>query len=133
METVRNPLWELDVADGWLVTPEDECCTCTLTDDGGALQISAYRKDSGLVTKDDLLGFDTFPAALLNQLVEGSWGTFSGLYLAYSESGLSWRRWSIGDGDALAFITYNCKVGSEQLERVDVDAMVNSIRTPTRL
>lgn len=94
----------------------------------GALQISAFQKPNGNVTKDDLLDATDLDAEAQKHLGEKKWGEFEGLQLVFSPDDTFWRKWWLVAGKTMLFATYNCELQDQEVEREAINAMVSSLR-----
>ena len=82
--------WSMEVASGWLADESPECITFCREDGTGALQISAYERESGIVPEDDVRDFirgELPDEAILQQV---SCGEFIGSGLEYVDDGKFW-------------------------------------------
>ena len=95
----------MEVPSGWLADENAECITFSREDGVGALQISAYKHESGIVRMHDVRDFirDELPdEATLQRL---SCGEFIGLGIDYVEDGKFWlKRW-LHRGPLLLYVT----------------------------
>lgn len=100
--------WVFEVGDNWEVVDHPECLTLTRSEEG-ALQFSSTEKKSGQVDHADI-------RHVVGRLDSGGWGDpagivlgeFSGLVYSYADAeGVTWRRWFLGRGSTLLFVTYN--------------------------
>jgi hypothetical protein len=118
------------LAPNWIVH-EDEACVSFTKDDGvGALQISPFQHDSGVVPLDDLRGFiaGEIPEDVTAQPV--ACGAFSGLGVDYLADGRFWlKRW-VHDQGLLLVVTYNCNAAKRSLEAEEVAQMLDSLQPP---
>ena len=126
--TLSTSLWKLILRPQWEGELDEDCATACRPGGVGALQLSAYQKDNGAVTDDDLLEFasESVPTDTLAQPVR--LGAFSGLSYRYLEGATVWRRWFLRAGRTLLFVTYNCDQGAADVETDDVDLTLHSLQ-----
>ena len=120
--------WSFESNSEWQVSDGEDCISLTLSDGGGAFQLSSGRKERGFVTPKDL-----------NWCVEqlaGEWSTpefvtfgqFSGVYVSSIHEGSYWRWWFLAGGPVLLRITYNAAPEFKVLELPQVETMLHSLR-----
>lgn len=105
---VFSSLWSIETA-GWSVESSQECITLEPADYEVALQISCYRKKTGDVTDEDLL--DPWQSTFSDVDCEKEaveCGVFRGIHGEFERNGRYWRVWSLRNGAANLFITFNC-------------------------
>ena len=93
----------------------------------GALQISAYKHESGEVPDDlsELLA-GHFPEGLTLEPV--TCGGFSGIGVDYVTEGRYWmKRWVHKKG-LLIYVTYNCNAAERELELEETAQMLDSLQ-----
>jgi hypothetical protein len=119
--------WAVRVPLGWQ-SEENEDCVTFFSDDGfGALQISAYRNASGLVTDDDLSEFALVEMPDARNLMNVTYGTFVGLEGSYFESESFRRVCWLRNESLLVYVTYSCSAGDELAESGIVDEALRSL------
>lgn len=128
LETYRSRWWTIDLADGWEAQRDEHCVTICHPDGVGALQVSAFQKPKGKVTRDDLFDATDVDAETQKHLGEQQWGDFHGLQLGYSADDTFWRKWWLAAGKTMVFVTYNCEFKNQEIERESINAMVSSLR-----
>jgi len=130
---VGYPSWSVEVSDSWVVTEHPECLTLELSEQG-ALQLSSAIKDSGVVEQEDLFLFSS-------DNYQDSWGEprntslgdFVGIFYEYKEDGATWIRWYLRCASTLLFITYNGDAEAAELERPEVQRVLETLEgAPTR-
>ena len=124
----RTSWWAIDLAPNWFAEQEDYCTSVTKQDGVGALQISAYKHDSGIVPEDDFRDFlaGEFPEHLTPQPV--TCGAFSGVGVDYVANGKFWlKRW-VHERGLLLYITYNCAAAERALESAETAQMLSSLQ-----
>jgi hypothetical protein len=117
--------WSLDVPDDWSVIEHAECLSVTRSD--GALQASSAHKEVGVVTERDLL-FDEE-----ERRAWGSWkpvqhGKFVGIVYRYFHEEIVWRRWFLGNGPTLLFVTYNGTIDAAERDSLAVSSILSTLR-----
>ena len=118
----------MEVASGWLAGESPECITFCREDGMGALQISAYKHESGIVPVDDVCDFirDELPDEVIFQQM--SCGEFIGSGLEYVDDGKFWlKRW-LRSGPVLLYVTYNSSAEDCSLEMDDVNRMITTLK-----
>ena len=118
---VERDDWTLDVGDRWHVADEPECLTL---DDGnrGALQFSSATRKSGLVDGAEIRGVAERMNRGWGDPVAVAHGEFCGLLYRHADAdGIAWRRWFLGNGRTLLFVTYNTsgRIAAEDERRID--------------
>src|SRR5262245_29349606 len=93
MATFLADWWEIDLAEGWDAESEETCTRICDPEGVGALQISAYRKERGKVTNEDLLDLAELDKEARRHLREQACGEFHGFALVHSEDEAFWRQW----------------------------------------
>lgn len=119
--------WSLVLPDGWSAQQDDDCVTLSADAPLGALQLSAYFKDTE-VTDDDLREFaseasDAWAAA---QPCEA--GDFRGLEVTFDDATTCWRQWFLRHEHQMLFATYNCAREHRGREDERVRTMLQSLR-----
>lgn len=126
MSTFRSENWKIELLPEWVGEVDEDCSTIYHPDGVGALQISAFVKDSE-VTEEDLKGFakDHIEAgARLSPLnAEG----FKGFTFAFGVENEFWQFWYVSAGNVALFITYNCEANDRDYEVEDIRTMVASV------
>jgi hypothetical protein len=103
----KSAWWSIYLVPNWLVDEDAACVSFTKDDGVGALQISAYKHDSGVAPLDELHGFiaGECPEGVPTQPV--ACGAFQGLGVDYVAEGRFWlKRWLLPG--LATFVTYNC-------------------------
>jgi hypothetical protein len=128
MPVYESSRWSIELAPGWRATEDAECVTFCREDGVGALQISAYRHDSGKVPVDDLRDFtkDEYPEGVTLQ--PASCGTFIGSGIEYVADCKFWlKRW-LHSGPLLLYVSYNSNVQHRAVEMDEVNQMIATLR-----
>jgi hypothetical protein len=120
--------WEIELTLGWTAESKEECVTITKSSEGGALQLSAYRKKDGAITREDLLDVSECDDEMQCHLQEKTWGEFAGFQLVCSEDDTFWRKWWLANGQTLLFVTYNCELANKDSEKQEISEMVGTLK-----
>jgi hypothetical protein len=115
--------WYLDLPPDWCWQVDDSCVTFARTSEDGILQVSAARKDYGLVSDDELKGFASQRIAPNIPLESVRVGAFLGLTTRYRKDHRMWQEWWLRSGRLVIYVTYNIGLGSEQVEQ-DITANI---------
>jgi hypothetical protein len=130
MATVSGEWWELSLAAGWDAEAREHCVTLFHPEGVGALQLSAYQKPHRAdVENDDLLDATGLTPEQYHHLGEQDWGEFHGYQLVYADEETFWRRWWLGHGGILLFVTYSCDKTQIEAELDSVNTMLASLRS----
>ena len=124
----KSTWWSIELSPGWTAEQEEKCASFWRDDGVGALQISAYRHDSGIVPKDDVDDFTKgeFPEETALQTV--SCGAFAGVGVSYVVDGQFWlKRW-VHQGPLLLYVTYNSDAGDQEAEMQAVNQMLATLK-----
>lgn len=111
-----------------MVQREAECTSFCREHGVGALQISAYKYDSGLISEDDLKDFMSgeFP---LNTPVESvTCGQFIGVGVEFVQDEKFWQKRWLMSGELLVYVTYNCDYRDRPMEKAAVDQMLATLK-----
>jgi hypothetical protein len=123
--------WAITVPDHWIVEKDEDCTTFTAPAGVGALQVSAAKKDGGLVTPEDLEEFAEDVLAASSAERELFHGWFSGFTVQFIRDGDFWRHWWLAAGDTLIYATYICAATDRGPEEDVAVAAVGSLRPAT--
>lgn len=130
---IKPDKWTVDAPDEWTVVRHPECLT--LEDpDRGALQFSSATKRSGRVDYAHLQQI----AGRLNQGGGGAeavvCGDFSGLLFSYVDrEGIVWRRWFLGHGAILLFVTYNTETPISTADERLIQSTLDTLRVSSKV
>jgi hypothetical protein len=127
VKTFKAGLWSIDLAKGWSAEDEEECVTITKSSTSGALQISAYKKSEGRISRKELLELTECDEETQSHLRDSTCGQFSGYQLVFSEDDTFWRKWWLSHGRTLLFVTYNCDLAKKDIEKSQISQMVDSL------
>ncbi len=128
MNIFEGQSWSIELQDGWVGEHEEDCSTIYHPDGVGALQISAYTKDSE-VTDEDLRDHAQDHIQAGAKLAASQFGEFKGYTLAFGVDDEFWQHWYVRAGCTLLFLTYNCAQEDRQRENDVVKTMVASMKT----
>jgi hypothetical protein len=124
----KSEWWSVDLPPNWSGHPDDSCSTFSAEPSLGVLQISAARKDTGIVSEDDLGEFAEHRIGHLGIRIEHVGpGLFSGFTASYRENCLFWRKWWVRSDHLMVFITYNVDQGNEAAEQLVVLGILSSL------
>ena len=124
----KSTWWSIEIAPDWFAEREAECTSIWREDGVGALQISAYKYESGLIPEDDLDDFMSreFPG---NTPIESvTCGQFAGVGVEYVLDEKFWQKRWLTNGDLLVYVTYNCSSRSRSIETAAVDQMLATLK-----
>lgn len=130
---IEQDRWTVDAPDGCTVVRHSECLTLEIPD-RGALQFSSATKRSGRVDYADLQQF----AERLNE----GWGSaeatvcgdFSGIFFSYVDrEDVNWRRWFLGRGPILVFVTYNAAAPISTADETLVRSTLDTLRVSAKV
>jgi hypothetical protein len=124
----KSEWWSVDLPANWSGHPDDSCSTFSAEPPFGVLQISSARKDTGIVSDDDLREFAEDRLGHLGSRIEhASLGLFSGFTVSYRENGQFWRKWWVGSGRLMVYAIYNVNHGHEAAEQFVVFEILSSL------
>ena len=129
MSEYRSSWWSIDLLPGWSVDEQPECVAFVRDDGVGALQISAYKHDSGAIPTSDLDDFTDgeFPEDVTLEPV--TCGAMSGVGVDYLANGAFWlKRW-LHSGPLLVYATYNCDAADRAVELSDVNRLLATLKS----
>ena len=123
---VSQGSWSIEKHPSWAATEHPECLTLTLSDEGGALQLSSARKSEGSVTPADIQWcIEQLPAGSAPTTV--TLGEFSGANVVGDIDGTYWSWWILGCGLVLLRVSYNGPPLAKAIELPHVDSMLASL------
>jgi hypothetical protein len=126
--TYRSTWWSVELPPTWRGDPDGDCSTFRADATLGVLQISAARKDKGIVIDDDLKEFAYERVAPDVRLEKVTFGAFCGFTARYAENGLSWQEWWLRLETVTVYVTYNVVLGNEAAEQDAVTEILTSLR-----
>ena len=125
----QSDWWSVEVPDGWLVQLDDKCVSFFAATGVGALQISAYRKDFGEVTAEELRDLSSSDHLQDNtKAVSIIVGEFQGRTASWVSGDLYWRRWWLRSEHLLVYATYNRSVDDLCEEDSAVERIVSLLK-----
>jgi hypothetical protein len=127
-KTFNGIWWSVELPKWWSGVGNEQCATFQADPPLGALQISAARRDAGLVTDDDIKELAAEQISRGQKLWRAECGPFSGFCTEHSNAGSFWKEWWLRSGDLLVYVTYNVMGGKELLEKQDVESMLASLK-----
>lgn len=93
--------------------------------------MSAYRKEHGLITDQDVQESDLKKHVDVGRTIHpATINLFRGFTVSYVSDGFFCREWHLYSGYVLLFITYTCDADQQGVEDHDVEYMLNML-TPT--
>lgn len=115
--------WSIELPEGWSVEDDPECSTFTSAKLKGALQLSAYRKDSDIGTNEICELADKQPEPNAVEI-----GVFVGLCNTFETDGVRWKKWWLVRDRTLIFATYNGPVANADVEILDAEDLLNTLQ-----
>jgi hypothetical protein len=129
MSEYRSSWWSIDLLPGWSADAQTECVAFVRDNGVGALQLSAYKNNSGDLPANDLDDFPTGEFPDDARLEPVTCGALSGVGVDYVAEGNFWlKRW-LHNGPLLVFATYNCDAADRALELPDVNRMLATLKS----
>ena len=126
MTKYKNQNWSIELADGWVGELEEDIHIIYHPNGVGALQISAFIKDSP-ITNEDLIENTGLDDEGISHLNKNKWGQFEGYELNYSDGENFLRKWWLVKGNTFLLLTYNCETQDKDQELNDINRMVSSL------
>jgi hypothetical protein len=129
MREYRSSWWSIDLLPGWSADEQPECVAFARDDGVGALQISAYKHDSGTIPAGDLHDFTEGEFPDDSTLEPVTCGAMSGVGVDYVADGNFWlKRW-LHNGPLLVYATYNCEAADRAAELANVNPMLATLKS----
>ena len=119
--------WSVQLPSEWTITEDGQCATLSGKHFSSAFQISAARKERGLVTDEELKDFVS-ERLTNNVLSQIDTGLFSGFYAERSESGVFWREWWLCAGSLMIYASYNVDEKFKNAETSLINHIVESLK-----
>ena len=126
--TFEGLWWSVELPDRWSGQQDKECVTFCARPPIGALQISAARKEKGIVSDEELNEFADNEVAGSQSLTKVKFGKFAGRRVEYSAAGVSWTKYWLVSGPLLLYVTYNVDEEKKGLERREVEEILGSLK-----
>ncbi len=133
-ETLSQPLFRIDIDDGWSHTIEEGAHTQGDWGDlvnvqhpgrSGVLKIRSFRAPAS-VNPGKLREMTNVDYS--EQLAWESWGDFSGYQYRYAEAGSFFHQWWLTDEKTIVFFVYSAEVEPNQAEENEIKTIVRSLR-----
>lgn len=124
----QSAWWSVELPAGWSAHVDGNCATFCADPPLGVLQISGARKDTGVVTDQDLTEFTEERITPGVRLDGATFATFSGATAKYQKDGLFWQEWWLRSKHIMVYVTYNVIQESEAAEQVAVQGILASLR-----
>jgi hypothetical protein len=125
----KSSWWSIEIPSEWNAENEGNCVTFSAESGIGALQISAYRRNSEAVTDEDLNDFAE------GELVDGaipqdvSCGDFTGSAISNVQDERFRRKVWLRSGSLLLYVTSNCAAENHAVEVEAVNRMLSSVKS----
>jgi hypothetical protein len=127
MNWVGRTWWELQLCAGWNTSDDPECLTITRSAEG-AFQLSGAIKTAGTIELSELEEFYSAEVPREAILTSFDSGQFQGFTAEYFEDGALWRKYWLARDNLMIFATYNGTLSAWERERMEVIAMLRSLR-----
>lgn len=115
--------WSLDLPEGWQVEDEEECTLIYHPEGVGAFQLSAFHKDTGDISDEDLIDFaegaDILPVEFPH---------LQGYENIEVEDDAFISNWWLRNGPDFVFVTYACDKDDQAVEAEEVEKMMQSLQ-----
>ena len=124
-------LYSLSFPENWKVEENQEFVTFSEPQNGvGALQISSYSTPEKQSSEELLLDYLSENGVVLDQSRIITKSLFGANVAHFEFIDLTWYRrvWFICRENYLLFVTYNCKIQSQNFERAQIERIIGSIR-----
>ncbi|HMD72185.1 MAG TPA: hypothetical protein VKF41_12610 [Bryobacteraceae bacterium] len=127
----KSEWWSVELPAHWSGYPDAGCSTFRAEPSLGVLQISAVRKDTGIVTEEDLREFAEERIAPGLRLERVWFDALSGLMANYRRDGLHWQEWWLRSGPLMVYVTYNVSQEYAAAEQVAISSILCSLAKVT--
>lgn len=124
----QSSSWSIEVPPEWSIEEAEECIGFIPDDTRGALQISAYTKNSSDIPLADLHRFAREGAPGQADPTPVRCGDFQGFTKDYLEDGRAWRAWWLAAGPHYLYLTWNSDLKDIKAHRKQVNEMVTTLR-----
>ena len=125
MLTYKSEWWQIELPEGWEAECDDVHHSFYQPDEVGALQITAYCKETA-IDEEDLFEMIDLEDEAREHLAPATLGEFTGHQLIYSEDGIFWHKWWVYLDSLLVFVTYTC---NEEDRQADVQVLSQILGT----
>ena len=124
----KSTWWSIELAPDWFAEREADCTSIWREDGVGALQISAYKYDTGLAPENDLDEFMSgeFPGDTPIRSV--TCGQFAGVGVEYEIDEKFWQKRWLTSGALLVFVTYNSDAKDRSVEIEAINEMLATLK-----
>jgi hypothetical protein len=120
--------WTVQLPDGWSADEDTTCVTIHFKPALGALQLSAARNSTNIVTDDDLRELAKEHLDAGARIKSVICGLFTGFYLHYSYNEIYQRQWWLRCGDTVILATYTSDLKIKGQEDIAVDNILNTLK-----
>lgn len=120
--------WSVHLPTKWQTKEDKECVTLLGDHFQSALQISSARKESSVVTDEDIKDFANGRISDTVTFHRVDFGFFCGFYSERIEAGIFWREWWLRSEKLLIFASYNVDEQFKASETAIVDGIIKSLR-----
>lgn len=127
MLTYKADGWQIALPEGWVSECDDKCHSFYCPGDAGALQISAYRKDT-VISDFDLFDLIDLEEEAREHLAPAQLGEFSGHQLLYSEDGIFWHKWWVFRDQLLLYVIYTCPEDERHSESRTLTELLDTLK-----
>lgn len=127
MPVVHTDWWCIEIPDEWSADHDDDVVSIVDCDHVGAIDITAVKKESGMVQEQDL---KDFAEELIDKNIEPiaiKVGENDGLYFEYQEERAAWREWYLGSHSTLVYVTYNTDIENAEIDKAVVDQILSTL------
>jgi hypothetical protein len=130
----QSSLWQMTVLPPWQLQQVDQCVEITEPDGIGAIHISAARKHNGSVSESDLQDSAGQDLPDETELIPVSLGGFTGFSASYIDEHTDtfWKKWWLGSGPVMLYVTYSCDRGDEEFELAQAEEILNQLQPASR-
>ena len=119
--------WSVKLPKGCSGKPDAECATLQANPALGALQISSARKETGLITDEDLHDFAKERMVSGIELREVTFGLFSGLSAQHFDDKIFCQEWWLRSEQLMVYVTYTVARGAKDMEVDQTRSILDSL------
>ena len=130
-ETLSFPSFQMETQDGWVHSIENgsandwgSVISLRHPDGAGLIKLRSYNAPA-VVSEDVLRNMTNVEPS--RPLAWQNWGGFSGYHYSYSEGDSYFRQWWLAHDRTILIVTYQCDLGSQDIETAAIDKMIRSI------
>jgi hypothetical protein len=126
----KSTFWTVKYPSDWIVDVHQEAVSFYEKYGVGALQISAYSKNTEITIEDlyELISDEIPQSANLNDVKAGD---FTGLATEFEYKNHFWRHWILSKRNVLLYVTYNCEFEESGVEIESIQQIINSLKIRT--